>query len=70
MSVCLEASLIAPRTIELPGKDRKDLAASTLWSQWFSGSRHDDLGQTMHCDSFPERERGEEENKEKEKLDD
>lgn len=33
MLVCLEARLIAPQTIELPGKDRKDLAVTTLWSQ-------------------------------------
>lgn len=68
MSVCLKASFIVPWTIELPGKDRKDLAVRAMCSQWFSGPRHGDLGQTMHCDSFPKKEREEEENMEKKQL--
>lgn len=66
--VCLEARLIAPRTMELPGKDRKDLAVRAFWSQWFCGPCRGDPGQTMHCDGFPERQKEEDENKEHERL--
>lgn len=58
MPVCQQASLIAPRSTELPGKDIRDLALPALSSQWFSGSWHCDLGQIMYCDSFPDRKKG------------
>lgn len=52
-----EARLITPQTNELPGKDRKDLAARRLWSQGFYGLRYSGPGQTMHSDRYPKSEK-------------
>lgn len=69
MLVCPPDRLKAPQTIELPGKDRKDLAVKTLWSQGFCGLRHGGPRQTMLSDRFPGGEKKEEEaNNEKEKA--
>lgn len=69
MLVCPQDRLKAPQTIELPGKDRKDLAVKTLWSQGFCGLRHGGPRQTMLSDRFPGGGKKEEEaNNEKEKA--